>query len=775
MLVNIIKGTFSQDMKKSDQLTIGDRLFNIRQLEHQSCLFFEKFGTGTLLGRSVFENLNKQGHALDFDDILVGCGYGDDLQNFFKALLAQMFSQSGKPVTINKIKLPLLYLYHLLEIVLPGNALHRIGHVDQLEELGVLIHKEKRPDIAQVIDQYPVRLSDHVIRQAMVTDNVAKQYLPFAAELDTTGEPITFDGHLKHGVFEQMYENRVIFLLDMICPVFCRFCFRKHKTTRKEKTPSVSDVRRAVEKVIRRPAIREVLITGGEPMVNRPNLDAALEGLKKADHVDVIRIATRSIAYYPDLFLKNNQAYIHYLVEKNRELKECGKRIEMGIHFVHPDEVSIQSLDIITALVKNGVQVYVQTPFLNTLNTNGKDLAQLFSLLRNAGVKIYYIFAPCSPIHGTKPYWAPISSSIKALDELRNSVSDRSIPKLCTATPLGKIEWGTSGWAVEKDRENPEFVWIRTPYTRHYFQRFVKEDKKMPVCRQNIEKTLDARFRVDMGDDVLFAGNRPFKKKKPDFKTGQGHPPDKSRVLSDLLRTPHLKPSIMPVPDRAISRINPSVLEMNMAAGKKAMEYLEEHPVITDVILLLGAGDFDVPEAVINTINRIKEISQVTCLRISCPQINPYPTLFTKAWTTALAQAMDFSISTPFRVEVETWFLNPDEIGKPHEKLSAQLISRGINIYANVVLVKRVNDTPQKMIDLAYRLRRAAIEFHHLVVDGHTVHKKYNGQTVADESRLIEIASQLRRSCSGRQIPLYVIQTPLGLRPIDVTRSFEKV
>ena len=775
MLGNIIKGTFCQDMKKLDQLTIGDRLFNIRQLEHQSCLFFEKFGSGTLLGRSVFASLKKKGHALDFDDILVGCGYEDDLQNFFKALLTQMFSQSGKPVTINKIKIPLLYLYHLLQILLPGNALHRISCVDQLEELGVFTNMEKRPDIAQVIDQYPVRLSDHVIRQAMVSDNVAKQYLPFAAELDTTGEPITFDGHLKHGVFEQMYENRVIFLLDMKCPVFCRFCFRKHKTTRKEMTPRVSDVRRAVEKVIRRPAIREVLITGGEPMVNRPNLDAALEGLKKADHVDVIRIATRSIAYYPDLFLKNNQAYIHYLVEKNRQLKECGKRIEMGIHFVHPDEVTVQSLEIITALVKNGVQVYVQTPFLNTLNTTGRELAQLFSLLRNAGAKIYYIFAPCSPIHGTKPYWAPISSSIKALDELRNSVSDRSIPKLCTATPLGKIEWGTSGWAAEKDSENPQFVWIRTPYTRDYFQQFVKEEKRMPVCRQNTEGTLDARFRVDMGDNALFAGNRPLKKKKPDVNTGQGHPLIKSRVLSDLLTTPPLQPSFMPVPDRAISRIHPSVLEMNMAAGKKAMDYLEEHPVITDVILHLEAGDFDAPEAVITRINQIKDSSQVTCLRLSCPQINPCPALFTKAWITALAQVMDFSVSTPFRVEVETWFLDPGETGAPHEKLAAQLISRGINIYANVVLVKNINDTPQRIVELACRLRKASIEFHHLVVDGHAVHKKYNRPTVVDDSRLIDIASHIRRSCSGRQIPLYVIQTPKGIRQIDVTRSFEKV
>ena len=62
---------------------------------------------------------------------------------------------------------------------------------------------------------FPVRLSDHVIRQSLVSKGVADQYLPFEEELDPAGDEITFDGHLKKGVLEQMYSNRVIFLLDM--------------------------------------------------------------------------------------------------------------------------------------------------------------------------------------------------------------------------------------------------------------------------------------------------------------------------------------------------------------------------------------------------------------------------------------------------------------------------------------------------------------------------------------------------------------------------------
>jgi len=76
--------------------------------------------------------------------------------------------------------------------------------------------------LQQVLDQFPVRLSDHVIRQSLVSNGVARQYLPATHELDGTGHDITFDGHFKHGLLEQMYQNRVVFLLDMRCPVYCR-------------------------------------------------------------------------------------------------------------------------------------------------------------------------------------------------------------------------------------------------------------------------------------------------------------------------------------------------------------------------------------------------------------------------------------------------------------------------------------------------------------------------------------------------------------------------
>ncbi|MBU1340026.1 MAG: radical SAM protein [Proteobacteria bacterium] len=729
-------------------------------LEKISKAFFNRFGSQKLLGEQFFVDLKGNCGQNLFEKLISRCGYENNGPGFFNALFSRVGCQR-EPIVINHIQIPTLYLYHLLETVIPGNHLHAVKTVDQLEKKTVITADDK-PKLQAVIDQFPVRLSDHVIRQSLVSDMVAKQYLPFIEELDPSGHVITFDGHFKAGVLEQMYQNRAIFLLDMRCPVYCRFCFRKHKSTRKEKRPTPEDVKAAAAHVKAHSTIKEILITGGEPLLNRTNLETAINALVKIDHVQTIRIATRSIAYYPDLFLKNNSDYIQYLLKKNAQCLIQGKRIEIGVHFVHPDEVSIQSLDIISQFVKNGIQVYVQTPFLNGLNTEGKTLGRLFSLLRQAGAKIYYIFTPCSPIHGTKEYWTSISQAFKAVKDLRANFSDRCIPKLCTATPLGKIEWHTSGWAVEEDLVDKNYTWIRTPYTLAYFKQFICDINQMPDMRVNSKGTLDARFRVAMGDDALFSGKRsadkpPSKSPEPEISLEEIN-----AIRSCLLTNISLRPSIDQTSSPSISRVHKTCLEMDMGADKAAFEYIEQNRAITDVVLHYREDLASAVKTLGHRIEKLKAFSHITCIRLCCRQFNTTPEIFTKSLIEILRKWNDLSISNPVRIEIETWFLLPDEILARHGEIAGKLIQNGVNIYANVPLIRGVNDDPKTIAALAHKLRYSAIEFHHVYVAGLDIQKKYNAGHPVDPQQVIDIASQVRKDCSGREIPLYIVQTPLG-------------
>ncbi|HCY83574.1 MAG TPA: lysine 2,3-aminomutase, partial [Desulfobacteraceae bacterium] len=444
----------------------------LAQLAGAAVEFLTVYGNAQFCGRAFTDVLGGSSESGNkkFAALLSAAGFDNDPAGFFRAVLNAIGEDRGENLVLNGVRLPSRFLVALLEEVLPGHGYVSIKDTKQLVQATNLnIPDGQQNDLQAVIERYPVRLSRHTIRQMMVSRDVAYQYLPFVEELGSIGHTNTWIGQFHDGLLEQMYQNRVIFLLNMSCPVYCRFCFRKHKDARNEPNPTPEDVARAVLHVKNSPRVKEVVITGGDPFMNRKNMAATIDGLMTVDHVRTLRLATRSVAYYPDLFLEKEGAYLNYLKQKSFELQQHGKRMELATHFIHPDEVSPESLEIISDLVKSGIAVYIQTPFLADCNDTGPELARLFSLLRGAGAELHYIYIPCSPIHGNSVYWKPLSDGIDTANHLRAHLSDRVIPRICTATPIGKMDWFTSGWAVERVAENENFIWIRTPYTPDYF------------------------------------------------------------------------------------------------------------------------------------------------------------------------------------------------------------------------------------------------------------------------------------------------------------------
>ena len=291
--------------------------------------FLDHFGVKPFIGRSFLEIIQSGDGSTKLARLLDACGYRDNPNGFFSELLMLLGKADGTAqIAVNGIQLPHLMLMAILETVLPGNKFVSVKTTDQLEKLAnIRVPEADRADMQAVIDTYPVRLSMHTIRQMRVSGNVAYQYLPFVKELDVTGHTNTWIGQFHQGLLEQMYQNRVIFLLNMTCPVYCRFCFRKHKESRNEANPTPADVQKAVAHVANSPAIKEIVITGGDPFMNRANMACAIDGLMAVDHVQALRLATRSIAYYPHMFLAQDGKLLNYLKRKNLQLQERGKRM----------------------------------------------------------------------------------------------------------------------------------------------------------------------------------------------------------------------------------------------------------------------------------------------------------------------------------------------------------------------------------------------------------------------------------------------------------------
>jgi L-lysine 2,3-aminomutase len=722
--------------------------------------FLDHMGVRSLVGKTFFDIIQTGDGRTKLSRLLDACGYSDNPRGFFSELLMLLGKADGtEKIGINGIELPHLMLMAILEIVLPGNAFISIKTTDQLEKLAnISVAKADRGNMQKVIDTYPVRLSMHTIRQMRVSRDVTYQYLPFTQELDVAGHTNTWIGQFHQGLLEQMYQNRVIFLLNMSCPVYCRFCFRKHKESRNETNPTPAEVKKAVAHVKNSPSIKEIVITGGDPFMNRANMAGAIDGLMEIEHVQTLRLATRSIAYYPHMFLSEDAKLLNYLKRKNLALQERGKRMEVATHFIHPDEISPQSLMIITDLVKSGIAVYVQTPFLNNCNDEGPELARLFSLLRGAGAELHYIYIPCSPIHGNSAYWSPISKGLAAGKYLRAHLSDRVIPRICTATPIGKMDWHTSGWAVEPVAGNDNFMWIRSPYTPDYFKQFAPVANKLKNIRVNEEGTIDIQYMAQIGDQSLFLGARPSI-----IGTGLAPPAESTdAILPMVLKNEKIAPSLVDTGSSTMSRVHETRVEIDAEGTEADLNYIQGDERITDVVIV---SEIDATESLFRIskiIRALEDIPHVNAVRLRSLKFNYEPDRYSPVVIDKLASLNKLTIVNPQRLEIETQFLVAGEFRPTHTRLTRLLNNKGITVYNNTPLLGRINDTPEAIHHLAYSCRKAGIEFHHLYVAGLPVQDHWNKRNPVALYNVVDIATRVRREGSGREVPRYIIRTVLG-------------
>src|SRR3989339_1154486 len=142
--------------------------FNVKALESVSRVFFCTYGTPKLLGRGFFSEIGTQRKEDVFNALVKRCGYEKNETGFFEDVLSQVKKKTD-PFVINGAEIPKFYLYALLSHLFPGNRLHAVKTVDELERVA-FVRAEDRACLQQVMDEFPVRLSDHVIRQSRVSE-----------------------------------------------------------------------------------------------------------------------------------------------------------------------------------------------------------------------------------------------------------------------------------------------------------------------------------------------------------------------------------------------------------------------------------------------------------------------------------------------------------------------------------------------------------------------------------------------------------------------------
>lgn len=241
------------------------------------------------------------------------------------------------------------------------------------------------------------------------------------------------------------YENRVLCLLTAECASYCRFCTRRRMVSDIEKGRiSYEDIERWKDYLIANPDVREVIISGGDPLFAPAQLlGQALRTISGLPSIKVIRIGTRIVVSAPEILSD----------DKLEIIRQVRQPVYIGINFEHPDELTDAAVDAVLKLRRSGAILYSQTVFLKGVNDDYDTLYALFTRLVEIGVRPYYLYR-CDPVAGVGHFRVDFAKERAIMTRLRKNLSGLACPMYVIDTPHGngKIPVPLGFWDVDDTR-----------------------------------------------------------------------------------------------------------------------------------------------------------------------------------------------------------------------------------------------------------------------------------------------------------------------------------
>jgi lysine 2,3-aminomutase len=226
-----------------------------------------------------------------------------------------------------------------------------------------------------------------LIDAADPADPIARQFIPQDAELDAAPEdladPIGDGAHSPVEGIVHRYPDRVLLMLTHTCATYCRFCFRR-ETVGPDGAGDLSPaaLQRALAYIAGDPAIWEVILTGGDPLILSPRrLGLVMQALSKIEHVKVVRVHTRVPAVAPETITPA-------LVEA---LKRADKPVYVALHANHPRELTPAVRAACARLIDAGLPMLSQTVLLKGVNDDPAVLGALMRAFVETRIKPYYL------------------------------------------------------------------------------------------------------------------------------------------------------------------------------------------------------------------------------------------------------------------------------------------------------------------------------------------------------------------------------------------------
>ena len=285
------------------------------------------------------------------------------------------------------------------------------------------------PEIEQVVERFPFVACEYARALAESSDAFRRQLEPDVRELEDDEEfgPDPFDEEGEaSGCFglKQRFPDRVLVMASDSCFMNCRHCTRKGLLGEAEVVRSDEELSACIDYVKARPEVRDVLISGGDPLV-LPDEEVMrfVRAFADLDQVEVVRICTRAPCTNPKRVTRELAAL----------LGRSGK-VWVNTQFNCADEVTSEAAEACANLVRAGIPVSNQTVLLAGVNDSTDAMLELFRALQRARVRPYYVFQ-CDPVAGVAHFRVPIEKAQEIARECAERIGGLGLPRFVADVP----------------------------------------------------------------------------------------------------------------------------------------------------------------------------------------------------------------------------------------------------------------------------------------------------------------------------------------------------
>lgn len=310
---------------------------------------------------------------------------------------------------------------------------NRLRDLPSLERAFTLSHEERKT-VTELADRLPVGITPHyasIMDPDHAERGIRKTMIPvsdeFTVEPSEMADPLSEDHDMPVPGLVHRYPDRVLFLVTSFCATYCRYCTRSRLVGKTgEYHFNFQQFERAIDYIRATPSIRDVLISGGDPLtMNDDRIEWLLSRLRAIEHVEFIRIGSKIPVVMPQRITPD----LCRMLRRYHPLW-------MSVHFMHPDEVTPEVAQACGRLADAGIPLGSQTVLNAGVNDDPEIMKSLMHKLLMIRVRPYYIYQ-CDPIPGSRHFRTPVETGLRIMEALRGHTTGYAVPTFVIDSPGG--------------------------------------------------------------------------------------------------------------------------------------------------------------------------------------------------------------------------------------------------------------------------------------------------------------------------------------------------